>query len=104
MNDTFSPDTIYEVFRTGGFSVLRIDNFYKGDYAEIRAELDYKKNLSVSDLQEITLKLKLIEEHEGIKIEIVNIDMPHKSIRINFSISVQPDLSKTSLNIDTKIS
>ncbi len=99
MIDTFSPEIIYEAFKKGGFSVLRIDKFYNGDYAEIRAELDFKENLSVKDLQDITLKLKVIEETEGIKIQIVNIDMPHKSIRINFSISVEPDLSKTSLNL-----
>lgn len=86
MKDTLNPDEIYDAFELGGFSILRIDNFYDGKSAEIRAELNYGNVLTVNNLQEITLKLKMIEENEGIKIEIVHIDMNHKTIRINFSI------------------
>ncbi len=86
MEDTLNPEVIYEAFNKGGFSVLRIDKFYSGDYAEIRAELDYQKNLSLTNLQELTFKLKIIEASEGIKMEVVHINMEHKTIRINFSI------------------
>ncbi len=86
MKDTLNPDKIYAAFETGGFSVDRIDNFHDGKYAEIRAELQFEKHLSVQNLQEITLKLKMIEENEGIHMEIIHIDMAHKSIRINFNI------------------
>ena len=86
MKDTLNPEKIYAAFETGGFSVDRIDNFYDGKHAEIRAELQFTDSLSVQNLQEITLKLKMIEENEGIKIEIIHIDMTHKSIRINFNV------------------
>ena len=46
MDTTLSPEIIYEVFDKYGFSVLRIDNFDRGDYAEIRAELWFKDRLS----------------------------------------------------------
>lgn len=86
MDTTHSPEIIYEVFDKYGFSVLRIDNFDRGNYAEIRAELDYSEYLSVKQLQDIVLKLNLIEKNEKLELKIVNIDMIHKTMRLNFYI------------------
>jgi hypothetical protein len=86
MKSTLYPEIIYETFERYGFSALRIDHFDRGDYAEIRAELDYPDFISVKQLQEITMKLDLIEKNEGIQIQIVNIDMIHKTMRVNISI------------------
>lgn len=83
MKSTQDPDIIYNVFDRHGFSVHRIDNFDRGDFAEIRAELKYAGYLSVPQLQEITLKLSLIEQNENLRVEIVHIDMIHHSIRVN---------------------
>jgi len=86
MDTTLFPEIIYEVFDKYGFSVLRIDNFDRGNYAEIRAELDYSEYLSVKQLQDITLKLNMIEKNENLELKIVNIDMIHKTMRVNFFI------------------
>ena len=83
MKDTLRPEKIYEVFTKYGFPVLRIDSFDRGNYAEIRSELKYKENLSVRQLQEIAMKLKLVETNEDIIIKIVNIDMRHRTIRLD---------------------
>jgi hypothetical protein len=83
MKDTLQPEKIYEVFTKYGFPVLRIDSFDRGNYAEIRAQLKYKEHLSVNQLQEISVKLNLLEKNEDIIIKIVNIDMRHESIRLD---------------------
>jgi hypothetical protein len=70
MKSTLYPEVIYE-------------NFDRGNYAEIRAELNYPDFLSVSHLQEITMKLNLIEKNENLQIQIINIDMIHKTMRVN---------------------
>jgi hypothetical protein len=62
---------------------LRIDQFDKGNYAEIRAQLNYPKYLSIIQLQEITMKLALLEKNENLRVEIANIDMIHRTLRIN---------------------
>ena len=89
MRDTLSPDVIYDIFGRVGFPVLRIDHFDRGNYAEIRAQLNYPKNLSVLQLQEITGKLSILEKNENIRIEIVNIDMIHHTLRVNIFIDSQ---------------
>ncbi|MDY0296087.1 MAG: hypothetical protein RB296_02110 [Acidobacteriota bacterium] len=86
MEHTQDPDIIYTAFERHGLPVHRIDNFDRGDYAEIRAELNYPGFLTVPQLQEITLKLKLIEQNENLRLEIVHIDMIHHSIRVNIHI------------------
>jgi hypothetical protein len=86
MQNTLDPNKIYDAFDKHGFSVLRIDNFDRGDYAEIRAELSYKEYLTVNQLQEITLKLNLIEKNEEVELRIVHIDMFHKTLRVNIHI------------------
>ena len=86
MENTLSPDIIYETFERYGFPILRIDHFDRGNYAEIRAELGYSQYLSVKQLQEITMKLNLIEKNELVKLQIVDIDMIHKTMRVNIVI------------------
>lgn len=83
MEHTQDPDVIYAVFDRHGLPILRIDNFDRGDFAEIRAELKYPGFLTIPQLQEITLKLRLIEQNENLRVEIVHIDMIHHSIRVN---------------------
>lgn len=83
MLDTSSPGIIYDVFDKAGFPIQRIDHFESGRYAEIRAELSYSRNLSILQLQELTMKLSLLEKNENLRIEVVNIDMIHHSIRLN---------------------
>ena len=83
MKNTYDIDVIYNVFSRLGFPVLRIDQFDRGNYAEIRAELNNPKFITVSQLQEITMKLALIQKNENIRIEICNIDMLHRTMRIN---------------------
>lgn len=87
METTFEPQIIYDAFDKYGFPVLRIDQFDRGDYAEIRAELNFPDFITVNQLQEITLKLNLIEENENINVKIVNIDLIHKTMRINIYIN-----------------
>ena len=91
MLNTLDPNKIYDAFDKHGFSVLRIDNFDRGDYAEIRAELSYNEYLSVNQLQEITLKLNLIEKNEEVELRIVHIDMFHKTLRVNIHINSQKE-------------
>ncbi len=86
MESTLDPDIIYSVFDRHGFSVDRIDHFDRGNYAEIRAGLNYSDLLTVAQLQEITLKLNLIEQNENVHIEVVHIDLIHHSIRVNIHI------------------
>ena len=90
MKTTIHPELIYDILARYGFPALRIDHFDRGDYAEIRAELGYSENLRPLELQDIALKLNLIEKNEGIRIHIVNIDMIHKTMRVNIVID-EPD-------------
>lgn len=83
MRDTSSPEQIYQLFERYGFPVVRIDQFDRGNYAEIRAQLNYPKFLSTMQLQEITMKLALMEKNENLRLEIANIDMLHRTMRIN---------------------
>ena len=85
MKSTYDPQLIYDVFERHGFAVLRIDQFDRGNYAKIRAELKYEK-MTVDQLLEITGKLKSLEKNENLEITVVNIDMIHKSMRLNIAI------------------
>jgi hypothetical protein len=82
MQSTYDPQLIYDVFDRYGFAILRIDQFDRGNYATIRAELKYEK-LSVDNLLEITTKLKSLEKNENLEIDIINIEMIHKTMRLN---------------------
>jgi hypothetical protein len=86
MENTLDPQVIYEAFAGRGFPVQRIDQFDRGDYAEVRVDLNYTHFLTVSQLQEITMKLGIIEKHENVQLQIVNIDMSHQSMRVNIKI------------------
>jgi hypothetical protein len=82
MQSTYDPQLIYDVFDRYGFAIVRIDQFDRGNYAKIRAELKYEK-LSTDNLLEITTKLKSLEKNENLEIHIVNIDMIHRTMRLN---------------------
>jgi len=83
MKNTYDPQLIYDMFDRYGFKVLRIDQFDSGNFAKIRAELAYDR-LSLSQLLEITTKLIALEKSENLEIHIVNIDLIHKTMRLNF--------------------
>ena len=82
MQSTYDPQLIYDVFNRYGFPILRIDQFDRGNYAKIRAELNYER-LSASLLLEIATRLMALEKSENLDIQIVNIDMIHKSMRVD---------------------
>jgi hypothetical protein len=84
MQSTYDPQQIYDVFDRYGFAVLRIDQFDRGNYAKIRAELKYDQ-LTTDHLLEITTKLKTLEKNENLEISIVNIDMIHRTMRLNIA-------------------
>ncbi|MCP4215179.1 MAG: hypothetical protein GY765_11000 [bacterium] len=88
MQTTYDPEIIYGVFERRGFSVLRIDNFDRGNYAELRAELNYNESLSVAELNEVAMKLSIVEREENISIKIVHLDMIHRTIRMNIHIGI----------------
>lgn len=83
MKNTYDPQLIYDMFDRYGFKVLRIDQFDCGNFAKIRAELDYDR-LTLAQLLEITTKLISLEKSENLEIHVVNIDMIHKTMRLNF--------------------
>ena len=87
MKTTLHPEIIYETLAKYGFPALRIDEFDRGNYAEIRAELNFSETLNPVDLQDIALKLNLMEKNEGITVHIINIDTVHKTFRINIYIN-----------------
>lgn len=82
MKNTYDPLLIYDMFDRADFKILRIDQFDSGNYAKIRTELKYDK-LSVAQLLEIATRLMSLEKNENLEIQIVNIDMIHKSMRID---------------------
>lgn len=82
MQSTYDPQLIYDVFDRYGFAILRIDQFDRGNYATIRAELKYEK-LTTDNLLEVTTRLKSLEKNENLEIHIINIDMNHKTMRLN---------------------
>ncbi len=84
MQSTYDPQQIYDVFDRYGFAVLRIDEFDRGNYAKIRAELKYGQ-LGTDQLLEITTRLKTLEKNESLEIQIVNIDMIHRTMRLNIA-------------------
>jgi hypothetical protein len=86
MKTTENPQTIYDLFDRSGFAILRIDQFDRGDYAEVRAELPYREFMTVDQLQELILKLKMMEKNESITLKIVHIDLIHRTIRVNIHI------------------
>lgn len=82
MKNTYDPLLIYDMFGSAGFKILRIDQFDSGNFAKIRAELNYER-LSAALLLEIATRLMSLEKNENLEIHIVNIDMIHKSMRVD---------------------
>jgi hypothetical protein len=82
MKNTIDPQLIYDVFDRFGFPIQRIDQFDRGNFAKIRAELKYDQ-LSINSLLEITTRLKSMEKSENLEIHIINIDMIHKTMRLD---------------------
>jgi hypothetical protein len=70
------------MFDRSGFKVLRIDQFDSGNYAKIRAELKYD-HLGAAQLLEIATRLMSLEKNENLEIRIINIDLIHKSMRVD---------------------
>ncbi|MBN2400463.1 MAG: hypothetical protein JXI33_09030 [Candidatus Aminicenantes bacterium] len=82
MKNTYDPLLIYDMFDRAGFKIQRIDQFDSGNFAKIRAELNYER-LSAPSLLEIATKLIALEKSENLEISIINIDMIHKSMRVD---------------------
>jgi hypothetical protein len=82
MKSTIDPQLIYDVFERFGFPIMRIDEFDRGNFAKIRAELKYER-LNIDSLLEITTKLKSMEKSENLEIHVINIDMIHKTMRLD---------------------
>ncbi|HSQ35763.1 MAG TPA: hypothetical protein VLQ89_07220 [Candidatus Binatia bacterium] len=90
MKSTIDPQLIYDVFQRFGFPIMRIDQFDRGNFAKIRAELKYER-LNVDSLLEITTKLKTMEKSENLEIHIINIDMIHKTMRLDILTKEEED-------------
>jgi len=82
VKNTYDPLLIYDMFDRSGFKILRIDQFDSGNFAKIRAELNYEQ-LSANLLLEIATRLMSLEKSENLEIRIINIDMIHKSMRVD---------------------
>ena len=67
-----------------GFKVLRIDQFDCGNFAKIRTELELER-LSTSQLLEIATRIMGMEKAENIEVQIVHIDMIHKTMSLNIT-------------------
>ncbi len=90
MKSTIDPQLIYDVFLRFGFPIMRIDQFDRGNFAKIRAELKYER-LNVDSLLEITTRLKSMEKSENMEIHIINIDMIHKTMRLDILTKEEED-------------
>ena len=90
MKNTYDPLLIYDMFDRAGFKILRIDQFDSGNFAKIRAELNYER-LSAPILLEIATKLMSLEKSENLEIHVVNIDMIHKTMRVDIMTREEED-------------
>lgn len=90
MKNTYDPQLIYDMFDRYGFKVMRIDQFDSGNFAKIRAELAYER-MNLSQLLELTTKLISLEKSENLEIQVVNIDLIHKTMRLNFMTREEED-------------
>ena len=84
MKNTYDPQLIYDAFDRFGFKVKRIDQFDCGNFAKIRADLNYE-TLSPDQLRDIATRLMSVEKSENIEIQVVHVDMIHRSIRVNIA-------------------
>ncbi|MCU0235749.1 MAG: hypothetical protein MUC72_01535 [Acidobacteria bacterium] len=88
MKNTYEPQLIYDMFDHYGFKTLRIDQFDSGNFAKIRAELNYEQ-MSAGQLLEIATRLISMEKNENLEIQVVNIDMLHRTMRVNILVREQ---------------
>ena len=84
MKNTYDPQVIYDMFDRFGFKLLRIDQFDSGSFAKLRAEIDHEK-LSVAQLLEIATRLMSMEQSENIDVQIVHVDMHHRTMSLNIT-------------------
>jgi len=85
LKTTLAPDTIVEVFSRHGLTVERIDRFDRGDFAELRIGLPYADQLAVTDLQDLTNRLRLLEAAEKVTLSIRHINMIHRTISLDIT-------------------
>jgi 23S rRNA U2552 (ribose-2'-O)-methylase RlmE/FtsJ len=88
MINTYEPQLIYDMFDHYGFNVLRIDQFDSGTFAKIRAELSYEQ-LSANQLLEIATRLISLEKNENLEVQVVMVDMRHRSLTVNILVRDQ---------------
>jgi len=88
MKNTYEPQLIYDMFSHYGFNVLRIDQFDSGSFAKIRAELNYEQ-LNASQLLEIATRLMSMEKNENLDIQVVMVDMRHRTMTVNILVREQ---------------
>jgi len=84
VKNTYDPQLIYDMFDRFGFKVLRIDQFDCGNFAKIRAEIEQER-LSVAQLLEISTRLMSMEKSENIDVQVVHIDMFHRTMSLNIT-------------------
>lgn len=88
MKNTYEPQLIYDLFAHYGFGVLRIDQFDSGNSAKIRAELN-SEQLTAAQLLEIATRLMSMEKHENLDIQVVFIDMRHRTMTLQLLLREQ---------------
>jgi len=88
MKNTYEPQLIYDMFAHYGFNVLRIDQFDSGSFAKIRAELNYEL-LSAGQLLEVATRLISMEKNENLDIQVVMVDMRHRTMTVNILVREQ---------------
>ena len=84
MKNTYDPLLIYDMFDHFGFKVLRIDQFDCGNFAKIRAEMGIDR-LGPSQLLEIATRLMSLEKGENLDVQVVYVDMVHKTMTLNIA-------------------
>jgi len=84
VKNTYDPQLIYDMFDRFNFKVLRIDQFDCGNFAKIRAEIENEK-LSVAQLLEMSTRLMSMEKSENIDVQIIHIDMIHRTMSLNIT-------------------
>jgi 23S rRNA U2552 (ribose-2'-O)-methylase RlmE/FtsJ len=88
MKNTYEPQLIYDMFSHYGFNVLRIDQFDSGSFAKIRAELNYEQ-LNAGQLLEVATRLISMEKNENLDIQVVMVDMRHRTMTVNILVREQ---------------
>jgi hypothetical protein len=84
MKNTYDPQMIYDMFDHFGFKCVRIDHFDCGNFAKIRAEIEYER-LGAAQLLEMTTRLMSMEKNENLDIYVVHIDMVHRTMTLTIA-------------------